>query len=239
MKKYLYGIVIASLTLFSACVKSIDKTDIGGTVVEKSTLTPIAGVIVTLTDGKQNYATTVTSQDGKFTLKNVSFDALIRCYLFCNATSLRLSSKTVHLQREIIGHKKYNLGYVYLYDKSQQAEYNNLPIFTYAGKTYKVAPPSASTYAWYDANDYCSNLELYYSDWRMPSENELYGMINIPGIAGETYWSSTHSAYGGTGGNYYKAVYFYRDDKGQLVSYYRSSHVNESYHVRPVRVVNE
>ena len=126
---------------------------------------------------------------------------------------------------------------MYLYDKSQQAEYNNLPIFTYAGRTYKVAPPSASSYTWYNANNYCSNLELYYSDWRMPSENELLEMMNIPGIAGECYWSSNY-AYTYLDEVYYDIVVFALNDKGQLVCYNTQRPSDDCYHVRPVRVVN-
>lgn len=59
--------------------------------------------------------------------------------------------------------------------------YDTLPTFTYNGHTYRVAPDPHSSYtqyiSWSDAYSYCENLTAYgYSDWRMPTLDELQAM---------------------------------------------------------------
>ena len=56
-------------------------------------------------------------------------------------------------------------------------DYLSLPTFVYNGHTYRVAPNAPNTMLWNEANDYCIGLELYgYSDWRLPTKEELYQM---------------------------------------------------------------
>lgn len=226
MRKYIIGIAIASMAWFTACVKSLDiETEITGKVVEGSTLQPIAGVAVTITDGSQNYAASTTGQDGSFALRGLTFNALSKeCYLYANGFSLNLPSKKITLPKDIIGNSKYNMDNVVLYDKKELDDYNRLPTFTYSGRTYKIAPQSPQKMEWSDANDYCNNLELFiYSDWRLPSLDELHQMTGIPGVRGSSYWSNTQFYY----------VEFNADGT------YRDVYDNYFLRfVRPVRIVN-
>lgn len=57
-------------------------------------------------------------------------------------------------------------------------DYLRLPTFTYNGHTYRVAPDPHTSYtqyiSWDAANTYCNGLTAYgYSDWRMPTQEEL------------------------------------------------------------------
>lgn len=74
--------------------------------------------------------------------------------------------------------------------------YDTLPTFQYGGHTYRVGP-RVGPYHWDDANSYCNNLTIYgYSDWRLPTRNELTQMAHIIDIVNHTgnvreHWSST------------------------------------------------
>ena len=230
MRRIYFGIAFATMALFTACVKNIDvETTIMGKVVEKSTLQPIVGVPVTITDGTQNYAAAVTGQDGSFSLEDLTFHELIRSHLYVNGFTLGLPSIKVTLPGDCIGNREYNFKNIDLYDENDRVFYNSLPTFSYAGKTYKVAPASPLSYNWDDANDYCNNLVLFYSDWRMPSRYELEKMTKIPDIAGSKYWSSTA---------YVSSSYYYVSFRLDGSVYCDYHYADRRLHVRPVRVVN-
>ena len=53
--------------------------------------------------------------------------------------------------------------------------YDALPTFTFDGLTFKVAP-TATGMTWEAANEYCNTTMYGYSDWRMPTEDELEEM---------------------------------------------------------------
>ena len=75
--------------------------------------------------------------------------------------------------------------------------YDELPTFQYNGHTYRVAPIANNSFDWSDANVYCNNLSLYgYTDWRMPTKDELMQMYNDRSYIGgfsnySKFWSST------------------------------------------------
>lgn len=111
--------------------------------------------------------------------------------------------------------------------------YNDLPTFTFNGQTYRVAPPATNNMTWSNANNYCNNLTLYgYTDWRLPTKNELLQMYedrnSIGGFGAGGYWWCIDSY--GAGGAYY--VNF---SNGQVGSSYDGSY---HYYVRPIRVEN-
>ena len=123
-------------------------------------------------------------------------------------------------------------GTVYGEQKSIIQPYDELPTFQFNGNTYRVATEANNTLNWSDANAYCENLTLYgYSDWRLPTKEELLQMYNdrvsIGGFGYNTYWSGTF-AYNAYGTNYYWAVQF---SNGFPIETSEGS----SKHVRPIR----
>lgn len=115
--------LIAILLFFQACVKDLEKEGINnttqyiGTVVEKSTMQPVAGVSVQITDGSHVQAVDVTDSNGRFTLRDINFDELDdNYYLWLDATSLDLPSKQEPLMG--LGEKIYDYKNIILYDKT-------------------------------------------------------------------------------------------------------------------------
>lgn len=80
-------------------------------------------------------------------------------------------------------------------------DYLALPTFSFNGHTYKVAPDPGTLMTWTNANSYCQNLTLYgYSDWRLPTKEELLQMCTDKASIGgfgtsdsgwKNVWSST------------------------------------------------
>lgn len=122
-------------------------------------------------------------------------------------------------------------GTVYGEQKTIGHPYNDLPTFTFGGRTYRVAPPADNTKNWTNANSYCNNLTLYgYSDWRLPTKDELLQMYadreSIGGFNTGYWWSGTSAS-----SDRHYSVYFYN---GNVYSE-RDSNL---YYVRPIRVEN-
>ena len=115
--------------------------------------------------------------------------------------------------------------------------YDELPAFQFNGNNYRVAPEANNKLSWNDADSYCNNLTfLGYSDWRLPTQEELLQMYNDRYDIGgfylgyyssyshdyAEYWSST----GGNGSHY--TIWFYSG------SVYSDFDYN-NYRVRPIR----
>ena len=314
------------MALIVACVKELDvcsETELIGTVVEKSTMTPLSDVMVSVTDGDHIHSSTITSADGTFRLK-VDFDKVKNgSYLYF--------SKSQYTKKEDLhgmGKEEYNYKYVALYDKTdpkflpvvntippyrigtnvttggevagdggspvtargvcwgttsnpdvssshqhttngdgtgsfsssfsvpstgvyyicayatnengtsygKKYAVNDLPKFTYNGHTYKVAPAAESPMTWWQANSYCSNLDLYgYTDWRLPTKEEMGELLNnrenIGGFEyGGEWWTlsvlTESNAYVWYQGNYYSNYNWFLS----------SATKNSLCYVRPVRV---
>ena len=110
--------------------------------------------------------------------------------------------------------------------------YLQLPTFTFAGYTYRVAPTASSPMTWTEANLYCKGLELYgYSDWQLPSItvlNQMYVYKNqIGGFKSCGYWSCNVYEY---------SSYYFRDmcDGNQG----HANGLTSKYWVRPIRIDN-
>ena len=70
------------------------------------------------------------------------------------------------------------------------------PQFQYNGKTYMVAPEFENSMPWEQAKSACGSLSSYgYSDWRLPTKEELNMMFvnreEIGGFSRWDYWSSS------------------------------------------------
>lgn len=122
-------------------------------------------------------------------------------------------------------------GTVYGEQKSIIQPYDELPSFQFNGYTYRVAPEANNTLYWSDANNYCENLTLYgYSDWKLPTKEELLQMYNdresIGGFSPDFYWSCTQF-----NSNSYMAVSF---QSGVVNSF----SLGYDLHVRPIRQEN-
>ncbi len=121
-------------------------------------------------------------------------------------------------------------GTTYGSQKQVNVSYLKLPSFMYDGHKYRVAPSPNSYMSYGDAENYCNGLELFgYSDWRLPTYNELYQMYilreTIGGFINAEYWSYRNST-----GAY--TVNFSNGEK----KYYDSSYFPTQRRVRPIRI---
>lgn len=142
-------------------------------------------------------------------------------------------------------------------------EYLSLPTFTYNGHTYRVAPDPHTVYteyiSWATANTYCENLTAYgYSDWRMPTIEELETMYqNRDAIGGfHNYHSETsdyyqtfpfyHSSTVATSYAHFQLNWYNGQRSYDYESGYSQYRLNNGYgawadhkcHVRPIRLEN-
>lgn len=86
-------------------------------------------------------------------------------------------------------------GTTYSNDVIVEHPYAALPIFTYNGHTYKVAPETSSM-KWDVANSYCENLSAYgYSDWRLPTLAEAQTMSANRNALGVSHYGSDYEWY--------------------------------------------
>ncbi|MBQ3789259.1 MAG: carboxypeptidase regulatory-like domain-containing protein [Bacteroidales bacterium] len=135
-------------------------------------------------------------------------------------------------------------------------EYLSLPTFTYNGHTYRVAPDPHTWYneyiSWESANTYCENLTAYgYSDWRMPTieeletmyqnRNSIGGFIDTYNHPNFTYHSLYHSSTlcTSTGSSHYRLDWSSgsRLQSQNYESGFASSGSSGWYcHVRPIRL---
>ena len=124
-------------------------------------------------------------------------------------------------------------GTVYGEQKSIIQPYDELPTFQFNGNTYRVAPEANNLLNWSNADAYCNNLTLFsYSDWRLPTKDELLQMYNdresiggfVAGYDHSYYWSNTrHPVY-----DQHYSVRFYTGS----VEYISD---NQSLRIRPIR----
>ena len=132
-------------------------------------------------------------------------------------------------------------GTTYGEEISIDLDYLSLPSFTFNDKTYRVAPNAPNTMTWDQAITYCNGLALYgYSDWRMPSREELYQMYVLRSSIGDfittrtgsvnnysnEYWSDASGSLGGT-------IYYYFVD---FNSGLEGSRYGGTCSVRPIRI---
>ncbi len=117
------SLAIIFTTLLFSCVKTLEEegvystTDYIGTVVEKSTMQPIKGVKVQVTDGTHVHASAITSEQGAFELKGINFEEVNKnYYLWLDGTSLDLPCAQEQLKG--LGRKTFDYKTIILYDKT-------------------------------------------------------------------------------------------------------------------------
>lgn len=123
MKRISVICIIATfmLALIVACVKDLEKegiyteTEIIGTVVEKSTNTPLGDIKVSITDGDHIHASAITNSDGTFQMK-VNFSEVNEDYYLLLDGSPDLPSKQEEMRG--MGSKYYDYKMLVLYDKT-------------------------------------------------------------------------------------------------------------------------
>ncbi|MBQ7697982.1 MAG: DUF1566 domain-containing protein [Paludibacteraceae bacterium] len=123
-------------------------------------------------------------------------------------------------------------GTTYGNEISIDLSYLSLPTFVFNNKTYRVAPTASSTMTLENAINYCEGLTLYgYSDWKLPTKEELYQMYALRAEIGGfitystySYWSSSYSSY---------SSYYYVDIINGEV---RSLTTSNKCYVRPIRI---
>ena len=109
------------------------------------------------------------------------------------------------------------------------------PSFNFNGHTYMVAPDPGNEMEYDVALSYCTGLTLYgYSDWKMPTIDELMQMYvdrnQIGGFQSAIYWSSSHPV---SSTNRQLTVNFTNGSTGE------ASNFNGAVRrVRPIRVAN-
>lgn len=140
----------------------------------------------------------------------------------CNITGL--SANTKYYVRAFATNSK---GTAYGEQKEFTTASPSPTTFEYAGTTYYVHP-EVGTMTWQSALDYCNNLTFAgYSDWYLPSKDELNAMYvyrsTIGGFYNNYYWSSTASS---TSFAWYQSFSDGSQSTNNKTNYYR---------VRPVR----
>lgn len=212
---------------------------------EKSFTTAVGLPVVTTTDPMLNGTTVTTggnvTSDGGYTVtaRGICYGSLPNPDLSSTYSHTTDGSGTGYFSSTFSlpgGSGKYYIrayatnanGTIYGAQKSIIQPYDELPTFQFNGNTYRVAPNANNTLMWADANAYCNNLTLHgYSDWKLPTKEELLQMYNdrisIGGFVDGRYWSSTSS-----GSNTHYLVSFRNGSVSEDTdSYY--------YYVRPIR----
>lgn len=196
MKKIIIFALIAIIC--SSCLKQLEDEGVyttityKGRLVDKSSLQPISGMVVQITDGTTVQSQMTTLEDGIFQL-DVALEDITSDYY------LQLSGHADYPLRKgrLVGFGKQEYDYADILVESNKT---SLSKFQHNGNTYYVHSVFASTMNWYQAIDACENLTYEgFSDWILPPKEILNTMfINKTKIGSFlqvdniiTYWSSS------------------------------------------------
>ena len=184
MKKiFVFTSTILSLLLLSQGCNKKEEGPIGiiyGQVTDKNN-EPINGASINLSPSD---ITTTTEMNGWYYISDVSSGKY--------ELSFSKSGNTIKNNIKINGNC--------LRCDAHMTDFEYIHTFEYNGHTYWVAPDphtSASEYiSWSAANTYCENLTLYgYSDWRLPTIEELGTMYQHRNIIGGFFQGKYYAAY--------------------------------------------
>ena len=191
MKKIILFSLIAITC--SSCLNTLDEEGVSATItykgrlIDKSSLQPISGIVVQITDSITVQSQMTTTEDGIFQLEVVLADITDNYYILLSGHN-DYSPKKGKLVG--FGKKEYDYKDILLNNNTL------LPKFQHNGVTYFVHPDLGSAMTWSQARDACNNLTYNnYSDWILPTQEELNTMYihkdAIGGFYNSYYWSST------------------------------------------------
>lgn len=214
MKKIILFALIAITC--SSCLNTLEDEGVYATItykgrlVDKSSLQPISGMVVQITDGITVQSQATTTEEGRFQLEVVLTDITDDYYILLSGHNDYSPKKG-----KLVGFGKKE------YDYKDLLLNNNtlLPTFQHNGVTYFVHPDLGSAMTWSQAWDACNNLTYNdYSDWILPTQEVLNTMYihkdAIGGFLNAAYWSST-TWYG----SYYEYAYIQDFEDGRQFSY--------------------
>lgn len=116
MKSYLYVSVLLIIGVISGCAKKeYNNTTYTGAVVEQNSLNPIPDLKVTITDGTNIYAESVTNSTGQFSMDLAHNGNLGFLYIFIDGNGVYPSKKIDFIYTE---ERKYDYGMIYLYNQT-------------------------------------------------------------------------------------------------------------------------
>lgn len=163
-----------------------DDLTLSGIVVSDPNNDPIVGVSVYVSNGVNIVSRENTNEDGSFsiTIHKTDIDDSYKLYI---------ENSEMKIQKifDIRGYSlsNYDYGFLVLYNSENPYD---IPTYTYGSQTYFVHPGFESS-SWADALTKCINLEyMGYTDWILPTYDELHGMYQANLLEENKYfWSTT------------------------------------------------
>lgn len=189
MKQFLiYISLLLSMIAIGSCSEDsiTDDFTVSGIVVSTPNNNPIVGASVYVSNGVNIVSRGNTNLDGGFslTVHKSDIDDSYKLYI-------EISEMNIQKIFDIRGYSlsKYDYGFLVMYNSENPYD---IPTFTYGSQTYFVHPGFESS-SWVDALTKCINLEyMGYSDWILPTYDELNGVYNANFLEeNKYYWSTT------------------------------------------------
>ena len=121
MKRSLFVLVISAICIISGCTKKEhDYTTYTGVVVEKNSLNPVCGLLVSITDGTNIYSEAVTNNMGQFSMDMAPNSRSGHLYIFFDGNGIYPSKKIDLIYTD---EEKYDYGMIYLYSQTDASLY--------------------------------------------------------------------------------------------------------------------
>lgn len=188
MRQILNFILLLPMLVMVSCGEdtTTDNFTLSGVVVSAPDNNPIVGASVYVSDGTNIVSMQKANMDG-------SFNITIHKSEIDNSYKLYIEAPEINIRKifDIRGYSlsNYDYGFLVLYNSENPYD---IPTFTYGSQTYFVHPGFESS-SWTDALTKCINLEyMGYTDWILPTYDELHGMYRANLLEENKYfWSTT------------------------------------------------
>lgn len=192
MKKILIIMVAVLAFTLMSCVKNLDKygfakqTTLKGRVIDKTLHTPLKEVTVSVSDGTHIHSSYITGENGRFELP-VVFDDVNGNY---KLNIVYQGHSPVCEELKGMGQNEYDYKDI-LYDNTQFVDYVEIPT-----ANLMVQKKDLGWVSWETAMRMCaSSTVANYTDWRLPSLDELMVLYNNREYIGGFNTSSYHTYY--------------------------------------------